>query len=56
MTEFQHDAESGLMDVNGMPLGDLARLDDALLDKTLERLLPACGGIGDRLWNNNAGA
>jgi len=34
-----------------MPLRKLAELDDSLLDATLERLLPACTGTGDRLWN-----
>lgn len=54
MPELRHDPVPGLADLTGMSLKDLAELDDALLDRTLERLLPACGGVGGRLWQNNA--
>ena len=40
-----------LADVTRMPLRKLSELDDSVLDAMLERLLPACAGIGDRLWN-----
>lgn len=49
--ELRDEPALGLSDVTRMPLRKLAELDDSLLDATLERLLPACAGIGDRLWN-----
>lgn len=49
--ELRDEPALGLADVTRMPLRKLAELDDLLLDATLERLLPAFTGTGDRLWN-----
>jgi hypothetical protein len=60
MTETGRDVGSGLVDVSGSLLADLAQIDDGLLDATITRLLPSstnsddgpCGGTGSRLWQN----
>ena len=50
MAEWRDGPALGLADVTQMPLAMVAELDDSLIDETLDRL-PACAGIGDRLWN-----
>ena len=50
MATPQGDLTPGLVDLNGIPLADLARLDGVLLGQTLERLVPAVGG---RLWSRD---
>lgn len=50
MADLGRDLKSSLVDLTEMSLGDLAGLDDALVDGALDRLLPACGGVGGRLW------
>jgi hypothetical protein len=54
MPELGRGRESSLVDLTGMSIGDLADLDAALLDGTLRRLLPECGGTGDRRWERYA--
>jgi hypothetical protein len=44
----------GLADVTRMSLNALSELDDALLDATLERLLPASGGMEKRFWGQES--
>jgi FXSXX-COOH protein len=54
MAERDRDSAPGLLDLTGIPLGDLAELDDALLSRTLEQLLPASGDLSDRLWSDKS--
>jgi hypothetical protein len=51
MGEPQADFGSGLINVTEMSLGDLASLDDAVIEVLVCRLLPACGGTDGRLWD-----
>jgi hypothetical protein len=60
MAEAGRDVASGLIDVSGSLLADLAQIDSTLLDAALTRLLPPssdsddrpCGGTVSRLWQN----
>ena len=52
MAEPHESPGSSLLDVTETPLGDLSDLDDSLLERALVRLLPTCGGMGSRLWQN----
>jgi hypothetical protein len=52
--EQRQDRALDLVELTGMSLKDLAELDDVLLEGSLERLLPSCGGLADRLWQNYA--
>jgi hypothetical protein len=60
MAEVGRDVRSGLVDVSGSLLADLAQIDSTLLDAALARLLPPISDSGDRpcvgtvsrLWQN----
>jgi FXSXX-COOH protein len=52
MADQQESPASSLLDVTEIPLRDLADLDDSLLERALARLVPRCGGMGSRLWQN----
>jgi FXSXX-COOH protein len=52
MVQAHHDLGSALADVTETPLGDLAELDDSLLENTVVRLLPRCGGVAGLVWQN----
>jgi hypothetical protein len=62
MVEMSRGVGSSLIDVTGMPLEDLARLDSDTLGKALDSLMPQhdCGGFCrcdksmPRLWQNYA--
>jgi hypothetical protein len=54
MAEVGRDVRSGLVDVSGSLLTDLAQFDRALLDAALTRLLPASSDSGDRSCNGTA--
>lgn len=51
--EQRSDTSPSLAGLTGMSLRDLAGLDSSLLHAALDPLLPACGGVGGRLWQNN---
>jgi hypothetical protein len=47
--------QTGLPDLTGLSIDELARVDSDLLQEGLERLLQPCGGAAaDRLWNADA--
>lgn len=50
MVEHVRDDGTGLVDLMGMSLRQLAELDGAVLDGVTDRLVGAAGS-GDRLWN-----
>jgi hypothetical protein len=47
-------AVMGLADVTRMSLSALSELDDALLDATMERLLPASVEMENRFWGQES--
>ena len=49
------DGPPGLVDVIGLSFKDLAELDDDLVVSVSNRLLPDCGALGARTWQNNIG-
>ncbi|HET7012977.1 MAG TPA: hypothetical protein VFI65_03635 [Streptosporangiaceae bacterium] len=51
MTERHADFMPGLVDLTSIAFKDLVDLDESLVDSALDRLLPACGGVDSRLWN-----
>lgn len=53
MAELRRDQVFGLVDLAAMSLADIAELDDAVIGRTIDTLLPACGSVGGRLWQNN---
>lgn len=53
MPEPRHDPRPALVDLIGLSIRELAALDDDLVMKTLDSLLPECGTLGGRLWQNN---
>jgi len=60
MAELDHGAGISLPDVTGSPLTNLARLNSAVIDTALLRLLTQsseddrrpCGGSTSRVWQN----
>lgn len=46
----------GLVDVTTIPLSALAGLESSVLDATVAQVLPSCGGIGSRLWDQGGGS
>ena len=53
MAEVRRDQAFGLVDLVALSLRDIAELDDEVIGRTVEILLPACGSVGGRLWQNN---
>ena len=49
--EFHDDFMPGLVDLTMTPFAELAKLDESLVDETLDRLLPRCAAPSSRLWN-----
>jgi hypothetical protein len=47
------DRPPNLVDVMGLSLNELAELDDDLMVRVSSRLLPDCGTLGARSWQNN---
>jgi hypothetical protein len=54
MEERVHAAGTGLAELTGMTLLQLTGLDDARLDRVVERVVGA-SGPWDRLWQNDRG-
>lgn len=46
--------DDGLVDLSTLSFYDLARLDDVVITRALERLLPGGAALADRLWNDGA--
>ena len=53
MPEPRHDHQPAVVDLIGLSIRELAALDDDVVMKTLGSLLPKCGALGTRLWQDN---
>jgi hypothetical protein len=51
--EFPVDVMPGLADLTMTSLAELAKLDESVVDETLDRLLPRRAALGSRQWNQD---
>jgi hypothetical protein len=53
MTECHAESTPGMIDLTSTSFQDLMDLDASLVEAAVDRLMPRCGGMSSRFWNQN---